>query len=209
MDCVVRNTIGNNQSINENKNIEYKISEIIGIAILIYVFILFEPRIHSFYLKYCQKIPKLNETQQELLYDILSKNFNKNDLFYNARVLDAKTENQKAVKNFIVTLSQRTTNDNILKNHVNKFKNFTHPSWVQFKELVNLNISKDDRKKIYTTLFKIYLMQKNPKTLDQKFIHSSQKIVENILRDKFIVLQELIKENPTLSGVVLEYWNIK
>ena len=132
----------------------------------------------------------------------MSKKVNGNDVFHDAKVLDAKTDDKKAIKNFIVALSQRTTNDKIFKDFIHEVKKFTHSFWATFKELVNLNISQSDGKIIYNANVTIATHSYNQTSID-----FNKNIIKNILQSKFPVFQELARENETLYYILLEYWN--
>ena len=184
MNYVIK-AVENNQS-----TVEKKVKIQVFTRVLVIGFLLVSPIMYC-YFKFCKKIPTLNETQQGLLYNILSKKINEKDMFHDVKVLDAKTKDEKAVKNFIVTLSQRTTNDNLFQDHIKEFKKFTHLSWTPFKDLVNLNISKENYEKICNA-----------------FIKNEENIDQNILENKnFNLLQELKRDNKTLFCFILEYWN--
>ena len=89
----------------------------------------------------------------------MSKQVNSNDiLFREAKFLDVKTDDEKAVKNFMISIEKITIEDNFFKNHVNEFKKFTHPSWVTFKEL---DINKSDCDEIYISICNAYSPNSN------------------------------------------------
>jgi len=202
MNYVIK-AVENNQS-----TVEKKVKIQVFTRVLVIGFLLVSPIMYC-YFKFCKKIPTLNETQQGLLYNILSKKINEKDMFHDVKVLDAKTKDEKAVKNFIVTLSQRTTNDNLFQDHIKEFKKFTHLSWTPFKELINLNISQSDGNNIYDSMSKIGLMYNSSVDLQQFVKNVKINIIKNILGDKFALFQKLAKENETLFSFILEYWKEK
>ena len=169
-------------------------------------------------------IPNLNETQQGLLYEISSYEDGITP-FVNVECLkEVYTKDEKAVKEFILSINKKTTEDNRIQEYVRIFKDFTHPSWSSFKELVNYYIMEDNCEKMYKAIDQISILRKNiyediftkllghQQTLDKykKPIDSQVEIIKGILSNtsinKFITLQELSKENFTLFIIILGYW---
>ena len=200
MNYVIK-AVENNQS-----TVEKKVKIQVFTRVLVIGFLLVSPIMYC-YFKFCKKIPTLNETQQGLLYNILSKKINEKDMFHDVKVLDAKTKDEKAVKNFIVTLSQRTTNDNLFQDHIKEFKKFTHPSWTIFNKLVDLNINKFDKNKICDLFLGQDILNKlKNKGVDiNLLIENNISIIQNILGDNYSLFEELTKNNKVLSQFILIY----
>jgi len=202
MNYIVLKAVKNNQ---ENIYIENKINKkiiFIGCGIGCIICCVTCGGIY-YYLKFYEKNSILNETQQGLLYDVLSKT-NVNDLSHGVRVLDAKIKDEKAVKEFILSIDGEKDS---MKKYIKEFKKFTHPSWTIFNKLVDLNINKFDKNKICDLFLGQDILNKlKNKGVDiNLLIENNISIIQNILGDNYSLFEELTKNNKVLSQFILIY----
>jgi len=207
MNYIIQNVVGNNKFIEENYTKTLTLNE--TQQGLLY-------DILSKKVKTQSEVFYDVETQQEVLYDKLLfdnlfntynykgyglyKLFIKDDLFLNVKTLCAITNDEKAVKNFILSIEQKSK---FFRNYIKEFKNFTHSSWKSFKGLVNLNINKIDCDNMYIAVCVIEVMIKSS-FFDERF-DESFKIIKNILKNKFELFQDLWKNDP-LFYLVCKSW---